>query len=131
MSIAKEENAVVGYKVSEGYEIGHAVAITVVGTIAVVALLYISAKIDALHPSVVVDSAGKLEAVKDHWYLARSLVLKTVGALVGGMVLGWAVLVFNHITPIDYLKVAGRHPYASAGIISAVIITMGTIWCYG
>jgi len=121
----------IDYRVSEKTEIAHAAIVTIVGTVVVAILLVLSAYLDFLRPTVTVDVAGKLETVKDHWYLARSLMLKTVGALVGGMVLGWSVLIFNHITPTDYLLSAGRNPLASGIVIGAFLFAMYGMWCWG
>ncbi len=120
-----------GYKPTESYEINHAIAVTGVVTAVVAVLVVAYALLSFLRPDVIVEQGGKMVVVKDHWVVLRSLLLKTSGCLIGAVVAGWGVLVFNHISPVDYLKKVGEHAIASGILCGCVFFGMVYLWCFG
>ena len=119
------------YTPTETYELGHALLATAVITVLIIFLISCHALLDFLRPAVMVDNAGKLIAVRDHWMLLRSLLLKSAGALAGGTVIGWTLLVINHIAPVDFLKKIGENSTACAIFLGACAIGIAYAWCFG
>jgi hypothetical protein len=129
---ALEDNESLFYVVSTDYEVRHAVGLTFVVLLFVAFLMALYALVDVFHPVAIIDQAtGKIKEVKDHWMLVRSLTLKVSGSLVGGLALGWGLLIFNHITPGDNLKRIGGSALACAIFFGLFAIALSNIWCYG
>ena len=115
----------------EGLEIKQALVATGVILLVVLGLILLYAALETYLPATASVVDGKVTAVSDPFVLARSLILKLTGVLVGVVALFWGLLGINHWVPNDGLKKITEDSLSSAIFFGAIAISLMYVWCFG
>jgi hypothetical protein len=115
----------------EGYEIKQAIVASAIIVCVVAVLILTYASIEINFPAQASVIKGQVTAISDPWVLARSLLLKTTGVLVGILALMWSLLGIAHVIPGDGLIKIMENSIASSIFYSSIAVAVFYLYCFG